>query len=202
MPSPIVPADIGSAPLQLTQVAVSRFSRLYRAKHADPLGIGKAPSRFGDPRALPDRKRFGILYLGQTVEVCFLEAILRDQAVGSLHTFLLQEIELAGWALASIDSAQDLRLVDLTGSALVRNRVPTDAVRGSDQTLGRWWSLAFHQHPGEPDGILYPSRLNDEYKNVAVYDRAVPKLRCHDVIKLMSYPGLAAILDRYNLALR
>ena len=32
----------------------------------NPLGFGKAPSRFSDPRRRVDANRFGILYLGDT----------------------------------------------------------------------------------------------------------------------------------------
>jgi hypothetical protein len=40
--------------------------------------------------------------------------------------------------------------------------VPTDAVRASSHCLGQQWSLAFRLHKQHPDGILYPSLLNEE----------------------------------------
>ena len=47
---------------------------------SDPLGYGKTPSRFSDPRvALPEEERFGVFYLGASIRVCFLETILRDR---------------------------------------------------------------------------------------------------------------------------
>lgn len=43
------------------------------------------------------------------------------------------------------------------------------------QSLGRAWSLAFHEHRSVPDGIIYPSRLNG-HTNLAIFDRAISKL--------------------------
>ena len=62
---------------------------------------------------------------------------------------------------------------------------------------GRW---AFHSHPEAPDGIVYPSRLNGE-TNLAIYDRAMAKLRVGRVVPLIDAPGLAGVLDDLNVAL-
>ncbi len=45
--------------------------------YPDPLGFGKSPSRFSDTRRRIAENRFGVLYLGETLKVCFLEALLR-----------------------------------------------------------------------------------------------------------------------------
>jgi hypothetical protein len=42
--------------------------------------------------------------------------------------------------------------------------------------LNGQWSLAFWLHKQHPDGILYPSRLNEEI-NLALYDVALAKAR-------------------------
>jgi hypothetical protein len=42
--------------------------------HPDPLGLSKTLSRFSDLRRRLSSNRFGVLYLGDTVKVCFLEA--------------------------------------------------------------------------------------------------------------------------------
>ena len=94
----------------------------------------------------------------------------------------------------------DLRLVDLRGDNAVRMGVPTDVVRAQRQNLARRWSVAFHEHPSEPDGIIYPSRLNGA-TNLAIYDRAIAKLQPKRVVTLLGAPGLAQVLEDFRVAL-
>lgn len=188
------------ARLDIVEINLSAYCRIYQARHPNPLGYGKSRSRFADPRQLPDDERFGVLYLGESLEVCFVEAILRDRAVGSLGAFFLTGRELEQFMLAQISSISPLRLVDLRGQGPVRMRIPTDAVRGQDHRLSMTYSLAFYQHPEKPDGLLYRSRLN-EMTNIALYDRAVQRLCCDACIPLLDCADLADILDHYRLAL-
>jgi hypothetical protein len=197
--SKVPPASISSR-LDIVEISISAYCRIYQARHPNPLGYGKSRSRFADPRPLPDDERFGVVYLGESPEVCFVEAILRDRAVGSLGPFFLTRRELEQFMLAQISSTSPLRLVDLRGKGPARMRIPTDAVRGQDHQWGMAYSLAFYQHPDKPDGLLYRSRLN-EMTTIALYDRAIQRLRCDDCIKLLHYADLADILDQYKLAL-
>jgi hypothetical protein len=57
----------------------------------DPLGFGKNASRFSDPRRRDATKRFGVLYLGETLKVCFLEAVLRDRRDGLIGDLPIDE---------------------------------------------------------------------------------------------------------------
>lgn len=54
--------------------------------------------------------------------------------------------------------------------------------------------------PAQLDGILYPSRLNEEL-NLAVYDRAIPALACSTTVPLLKARGFARILDDLKIAL-
>jgi hypothetical protein len=78
--------------------------------------------------------------------------------------------------------------------------VPNDVARASNQSLAMQWSAAFHDHPAKPDGIIYPSRL-DGSANIAVYDRAVSKLRPVRVVPLLNAPGLADVLDDLRIGI-
>ncbi|MER9776973.1 RES family NAD+ phosphorylase [Mesorhizobium sp. M0220] len=128
------------------------------------MGYGKSPSRFSDPRRRIDANRFGVLYLGDSLKVCFLETVLRDRREGILDDLPIEEVELTQRRYAEITTTVDLRLVDLRGDNTVRMGVPTDVVRAQRQNLARRWSQAFHEHPSEPDGIIYPSRLSYPYR--------------------------------------
>lgn len=176
------------------------FQRIFLARHPDPLGFGKTPSRFSDPRELEQDDRFGVLYLGSTLKVCFLEAILRDQRNGSIGDFPLEEAELRARNVAEISATRSLNLVDLRGDGPVRMGIPSDVARGSVQTLARAWALAIYQHPAAADGIVYQSRLNGE-DNLAVFDRALPSLRAAKVEPLMEARDLASVLNDLKVAI-
>lgn len=200
MASLLPPNDFARMVLNPVSIQLASFARLFRAKHPDPLGFGKAKSRFADPRPLPPTERFGVLYLGQSPEVSFVEAVLRDSAVGTVGPFPLARSELEGWNLAEISSTQNLLLVDLRGAGMMRLRMPSDALRGSDHGSGMQWSLALYQHPERPDGILYHSRLN-EMPCVAVYDRAIAKLHCNKILRIMDYSRQGEIFAEYRIKL-
>lgn len=195
------PTDFSRAKLELETVRAGRmFGRIFHAVHPDPLGYGKSPSRFSDPRRRVPSRRFGVLYLGETIKVCFLEAVLRDQRDGLTEDFLIAEQELSSRRFAEITVTSTMQLIDLRDDKAVKMGVPTDVAKASRQGLARKWSVAFHEHPSKPDGIIYPSRLNGT-TNVAVYGRAVAKLRPVSVKSLVAAPGLADVLDDLRIAL-
>src|SRR5262245_21979451 len=86
--------------------------------------------------------RFGVLYLGESLKVCFLEALLRDQRNGAVGDFPLSERELHTRLYAEIAIARKLTLVDLRSDKAIRMGVPSDVARASQQSLSRTWSVA------------------------------------------------------------
>jgi hypothetical protein len=197
----VPPTAFATARLRIHEVpAGQRFGRIYLDRYPDPLGFGKTPSRFSDPRRRLASNRFGVLYLGDTVKVCFLEAVMRDQRDGAIGAMPIAETELRDRHYAEIEIVRPLRMVDLRDDGAVIMGVPSDVAKATSQTLARAWSVAFHEHPETPDGIIYPSRLNG-HTNLAVFDRAIPKLRAVRVMNLLSAPGLAAVLNDLQVSL-
>ena len=189
-----VTLDIKAVPAGAT------FGRIHRKAFPDPLGFGKNPSRFGDPRRRIAERRFGVLYLGSSLKVCFLETILRDERDGIVGQVEIAESELDDRRYAEIKVRDALQLLDLTSDGPVRMGIPSDVARSSRQALSRKWSVAFHDHPRKVDGIIYPSRLNGE-SNLAIYDRAVGKLEPLRDRDLKLATGLADVLDDFLVAL-
>ena len=177
-----------------------RFGRIYASAFPDPLGFGKTPSRFSDPRRRDATKRFGVLYLGETLKVCFLEAVLRDRRDGLIGDLPIDEKEIYARRYAEVETIAELSLVDLREDHAIRMGVPTDVAKSSRQRLARSWALAFHEHQSLPDGITYPSRLNG-HTNVAVFERAVSKLAPARVMPLIGAPGLAAVINDLRVSL-
>ncbi len=195
------PAGFEESPLDIETIAAGRrFGRIYASAFPDPLGFGKVPSRFSDPRRRNAAGRFGVLYLGGSLKVCFLEAVLRDRRDGLIGDLPIGEQEIYARRYAEIETVNDLRLVDLRDHHAVRMGVPSDVAKSSRQSLGRKWSLAFYEHRAVPDGIIYPSRLNGS-SNLAIFDRAVGKLAVASVVPLIGAPGLARVLNELNVGL-
>jgi hypothetical protein len=184
----------------VTVPAGAEFGRIRRKAFPDPLGFGKNPSRFSDPRRRIADRRFGVVYLGSSLKVCFLETILRDERDGIVGQVEIAESELDDRSYGEIKVRETLQLLDLTGDGPVRMGIPSDVARSSRQALSRKWSVVFHDHPRKVDGIIYASRLNGE-NNLAIYDRAIGKLELLRDGDLKHAPGLAEVLDDFLVAL-
>lgn len=202
MPGALPTSAFATASLDLAVVAAGdNFGRIYAGRHPNPLGVAKTPSRFSDPRRRVVGNRFGVLYLGGSLKVCFVEALIRDRGDGRIDDLLLDERELATRNYADVVATAPLRLLDLRGDGPLRMGIPSDVARGSRQALARRWSLAFHEHPTAVDGIIYPSRLNGE-TNLAIYDRAIGKFAVHASGPLLRQAGLAAVLRDLRVGLQ
>ena len=196
-PAPPGPALATRALVIRTVPTGAVWRRIYETRHPDPLGWGPGLSRFSDPTGAA----FGVVYLGSSAKVAFVETILRDRADGRGGDCLVETAEIEKRSLATIEVTAPLRLVDLTGDHPLRMGVPSDVAGARDQTVAQAWSSAFHRHPDQPDGIFYPSRLNEE-RCVALYDRAVGKLAATATPRLLDCRvELAAILDDLEVAL-
>ena len=199
MATPVLPdPSFATRPLVTAKIPVgSTWRRMYETRFPNPLGYGPGLNRFSDPTG----KAFGLIYLGSTAKVAFVETILRDRADGRGATCVVAYDEIAKRSLASIVPVEPLVLVNLTGDGPLRMGVPSDVVGARDQSLAQRWSVAFHDHPEQPDGILYPSRLNEE-RCIALYARAIPKLKATATPLLVDCRAeLAAILDGLDIAI-
>lgn len=124
--------------------------------------------------------RFGsascrVLYLGKSREGAFLETMCSDPAFG----ITVSAERLASYACSAIDTPAALELVNLTNDALLKNHLdsnvfsstgPDDAHRRTYR-YARSVAVAVHENPNDYDGVLYHSRVNPEFTNVALFFR-------------------------------
>ena len=199
VPAPALPgAAFAKRRLVLKTVPAGEvWRRLFETHFPDPLGWGPGVNRFSDPTG----HAYGVIYLGSSAKVAFVETLLRDAADGRGNKCILALAELEKRSLARILVKAPLHLVDLTGDGGLKMGVPSDVVGARDQTLAQRWSIGFYDHPERPDGVHYPSRLNEE-RCIAVYDRALRKLTSTECPRLMECDvELAFILDELQIAL-
>jgi hypothetical protein len=94
------------------------FGRIYLTRYREPLGCSNAPSRFSDPRRRVLKNRFGVLYLGNTLKVCFLETVLRDQRNGVVGDYVIRESALRSRRYALVELISQLNLVACAETAV------------------------------------------------------------------------------------
>jgi hypothetical protein len=171
--------------------------RLYRRAFPDPLGFGRAPSRFSAPSDAAER--YGVVYLGSSMNVALAETLVRDRGDGRLGDLPIDLAELEGWACAEIEVVHTLRLADLRGDGPLRMGIPSDVAHAADWRLAQMWSAALYAHNLEPDGLIYLSRFTGE-PNLAVFDRALSKLAAGRVDGLFDRrTELTAAIRRFGL---
>lgn len=139
------------------------WHRVHRAAHG-PVHFGPRnppANRYDDPAGT-----FGTLYLGETLEVAFVEILLWNP---KLRTVSLTEVAARRWA--TIQASRDLHLVDFCGSGLSAVGT-TGGVNTGSYLVSQAWAAALHAHPDAPDGISYRSRHDPSLRCAAVFDRS------------------------------
>ena len=149
--------------------------------------------RFNAPAA-----QFGTLYAGSDDACAFVETFGRD-----LDLRLVTFPALSSRGRSRVEIVRELRVVDLTGPGLAQIRADGRLTTG-EYRIAQRWSLALHEHPDRPDGLIWRSRFDPARVCLAVYERARASIRTVPVGSLADRafaPDLAAILDRYSIAL-
>lgn len=201
--SDLPPVSFRDRELYFTALPNKPFYRAYRSVYSDPLGFKPSASRFSDPRiGEPGYDPYGTVYIGESFEVCVLETIIRDSGIGLEGKAIpIRESELSEWSIAELQASKPMRFLDLTGGGAVALQIPTDAIRAKDHSLGQAWSEAIHNHPDEPDGLLFSSRLNEQI-NVAVFSRALGSIDVMGAQRIIDMEDdLADFLEKYKIAL-
>jgi hypothetical protein len=108
-----LPHPLASGALTPAHASVGNvWHHIFLDRFSDPLGFGFASSRFSDPRRKPAR-RFGVYYVGQSLEVAFLETIVRDLRNGTSGPPLLGAGDLDDYVHVHVTVRTRLDLVDL-----------------------------------------------------------------------------------------
>jgi len=95
-------------------------------------------------------------------------------------------------------------LVDLSGKGLARIGADARLTSGDDYALSHRWSKAIHDHPSQPDGILYRARHDPSRLSAALFDRLGSRLRAVPTGSFLDPANVALlgrILDEFRFAL-
>jgi len=95
--------------------------------------------------------------------------------------------------------------VDLTAEGAIQIGAQNQLGTGPDYAVAQRWSLALHDHPSAPDGILYHSRYDGSRRCLAVFDRARDALVVAGQLRFDAPPVMTSLvrhlLETYNFAL-
>jgi hypothetical protein len=155
-----------------------------------PLQLHSSPSRFCDGKS-----GFSVMYAALSFETCIVETLVRDRFTHRLKRELpLAAVLARGHARISTQPDRELNLLDLRDSGCVDIGAPTDAVRARHFAAGQALGKAVYEEHKDVDGFIYASRLTGD-DCIAVFDRAVEKLRVVDACELKDQPELPGVLE-------
>jgi hypothetical protein len=195
-PFPLPPDDLNKRELKLMEVRGSLY-RIHGLKH-EAIHFRKTDSSSKDPgyRFDDPEGKFGVLYAAIEENGAFAEVFLRELASKLID---LDEVILRGLSELHISP---LRCADLTGEGLrmigCDNRIATEI----DYARTQRWSRALHDHPAEPDGLIYLSRHDPQFRCLVIFDRARKKIRTKRPAQLISrMDWIAERLEVYQLGI-
>ncbi|MCY3852545.1 MAG: RES family NAD+ phosphorylase [Gammaproteobacteria bacterium] len=175
-----------------------QFGRMLRLIHRRDnyreLDVDPASSRFSDPE-----RNYGVLYAAENIRCSFWETVARNRFDRRKHRKLPRQ-DIESRLVVSLCSTEDLSLVDLRKDGPARLSAPTAVVHDTNHAAGRTLSAATYANVPEADGFIYPSRFTG-HACVAVFDRAIVKLKVLEVTPLIECAGFFDMLDDYDIKL-
>src|SRR5258707_427913 len=161
-----------------------------------PLQLHSAPSRFCDGKS-----GFSAMYASLSFEACIVETLVRDRFTHRLEPELpLAAVLARGYARISTQPHRELNLLDLRDTGCLDIGAPTDAVRSRHFAAGQALGKAVHEEHKDVDGFIYSSRLTGD-DCIAVFDRAMEKLKVDQACELKDQAELPAVLERNKVVL-
>ena len=189
---PAPPSNLSTRRLPIQRVpAGTGLFRIHKSANGAKYFGRSASWRFDDPFST-----YGTLYGGLIPRVAFAEVLLRS--AGSLVALS----ELAIRSLCSFTALRTINLVPLHGRYLATLGANASVTSGS-YSVAQQWSRALHDHPEQPDGIVYrATRDNDEFAFV-IFERAAAAIDGGSSTELLADLALLGeILDHYQAAVR
>jgi RES domain len=175
--------------------AIDGAHRVFGAAHM-PLQLHSSPSRFCDGKS-----GFSVMYASLSFESCIVETLVRDRFTHRLKRELpLAAVLARGYARISTQPDRELNLLDLRDSGCVDIGAPTDAVRARKFAAGQALGKSVYEDHAGVDGFIYASRLTGD-DCIAVFDRAIEKLRVVDACELKDHEELPAVFERNKVLL-
>ena len=106
--------------------------------------------------------------------------------------------------MARILPKRPLRLLDLSGKGLARLGADARLTTGESHGPPRSWARAIHDHPQQPDAIVYSARHDPSRRGATIFDRVAATFDV-DLLGCLADPTHAQlpgrILDTYDFGI-
>ena len=139
------------------------------------------------------------LYVADTVRCAFWETLGRNRFARRGQR-LLPRAEAESALVVSVASDGPLALIDLRADGPVRIGAPSAVAHDGNHAAGRALSGAVHGEVPEADGFVFGSRFTGD-RCVAVFERALGRLRATGVLELVRHAEFLEALDDYDIVL-
>jgi hypothetical protein len=188
-----------TTPLDIEMVPSEALYRVSGHDSGEPFFGRSGANRFDDPNRVKS-KRFGTCYLGLSLKVAFAESVLHDLEP-SQGTFYLPDTEITRRFALSF-TGPELRLANLTGTALLLLGGNAELSGTSNYVLSQQWARAVARHPDDVDGFLFMSRRVNDSLAVVLFQRdatAPPKLTMANACALDKHPDFLDTLQKFRV---
>jgi hypothetical protein len=191
--APPPPDWLNSAALPITSIPAGELlHRVHRTRHGPVFfgpGAGVPPTyRFDSATG-----RFGVLYVGASLNGALAETILRNP-----QRLMVAMSEITTRSATKLACDRGLRVVTMHGPGLQALGTDNAISTGPYEPCGAW-ADALWDHPEQPDGIAYLSRHDPDEVCFALFERQPIGF---DISEMRPLPAMlhevAAILDRYG----
>jgi hypothetical protein len=189
-PHPLPPEDFNSLQLSVTERQLTYYrlnpSSYKSATYFDRSGRGRFDSK---------EASYSICYVGETIEVAFIECFGRQLGI----KFVSQQF-IRTRNLFLIESLRPFRVVDLFGAGLAQLGIDSRVTCGADYGVSRSWAEAIYHHPQQVDGIRYFSRHDNTRLCCGLFERVKDSLVETNLGNLVDLDlfKLAEILELYG----
>lgn len=187
---PLPPDNFNSLKLPITKEKKTYY-RLNPASYGSAIYFDRSGRGRFDSR----NASYGICYLGETIEVTFIESFGRQLGVNFISQDLIKTRNLF-----SIESGRSLVLLDLFGSGLTKLGVDSRLTSSGDYAVSRAWCEAIYHHPLQVDGIRYFSRHDNTRLCCGLFERSKLQLEEKNLGNLIDFDvtKFAEILAIYD----
>jgi hypothetical protein len=181
--------------LPLEELAEATFLRICSTAWAakEPGFRASGLFRFDDPR-----RTFETLYVASAFKTCFFETVVRDKMTVPPDPAKLAERSVVVLTVAT----KELKLVKLHGTGAQQLKLNAAQLMSEGYTFTQELARSIHEHPDQPDGMVYRSRFDDDQLALVLFGRAAEKVRLFPgsrTISLDQTPELVMAACRYML---
>jgi len=180
-----------SLPIMVFRVGTF-LHRIHRTQH-EPVFFGPGTDVPPTYRFDSATGRFGVLYVGTTLNGALAETILRNP-----QRLMVAKSDVTTRSATKLACDRDLRVVTMHGPGLLALGTDNAISTGPYEPCGVW-ADALWDHPDQPDGIAYLSRHDPNEVCFALFERRPISFPVQETRSLSTRLGeVAAILDRYG----